>query len=65
MALVATPRTLFWQAMRHALADNNARQAIERVCEGAPQSASLLRRIDVVLWMEAQSGRTAAAEAER
>lgn len=48
------PRSeLFWVSMYDELADESRRTAIADVCRIAPPHVSLLRRIDVALWMAA------------
>lgn len=45
---------LFWVSMHDELSDPQRRQTISEVCEGAPPTVSLLRRIDVALWRAAK-----------
>ncbi|MGO9031791.1 DUF6308 family protein [Mycobacterium sp.] len=47
------PKGLFWVTMHDQLADSARRQTIAEVCDNAPPGVSLLRRIDVALWMDA------------
>lgn len=49
--LLQPKKDLFWLTMHHELADPERRKAIEGVCDNAPSHVSLLRRIDVALWM--------------
>lgn len=51
--LLKSPDGLFWVTMYDELADESRRTAISEVCESAPPHVSLLRRIDVALWMAA------------
>jgi hypothetical protein len=44
---------LFWASMYEELKDEERREAIAKVCRAAPDHVSLLRRIDVALWMAA------------
>ncbi|MEW5812234.1 MAG: DUF6308 family protein [Actinomycetota bacterium] len=44
---------LFWVSMHDELSDESRRRTISRVCRHAPPHVSLLRRIDVALWMAA------------
>lgn len=44
---------LFWVSMLDELKDEERREVIEKVCRVAPNHVSLLRRIDVALWMAA------------
>lgn len=41
----------FWEPLREVLADERRRSTIEDVCSIAPDHVTLLRRIDVALWM--------------
>jgi hypothetical protein len=51
---ILAPRDeLFWVSMYDELKDDERRDVIERVCQNAPPYISLLRRIDVALWMAA------------
>lgn len=43
----------FWMSMWDELSDESRRATVARVCAGAPTDVSLLRRIDVALWMAA------------
>jgi Family of unknown function (DUF6308) len=54
--LLHPPRGGFWTAMHEQLLDEDRRQAISEVCKAAPDGVSLLRRIDVALWMHATQG---------
>ncbi|BCO62333.1 DUF6308 family protein [Mycobacterium intracellulare] len=51
--LLVPPKGQFWANMHDQLADKVRRQTIEEVCAAAPSGVSLLRRIDVALWMHA------------
>jgi Family of unknown function (DUF6308) len=51
--LLKPPRGKFWVTMHDQLSDPTRRQTIADVCETAPDGISLLRRIDVALWMYA------------
>ncbi len=51
--LLKPPRGRFWAGMQEQLSVEVRRQAIAEVCEVAPDGVSLLRRIDVALWMHA------------
>jgi Family of unknown function (DUF6308) len=55
--LLNPPRGTFWTIMYEQLLDDGRRQAIGDVCKAAPDRVSLLRRIDVALWMHATQGR--------
>lgn len=44
----------FWVPMRNQLADAERRQKIVDVVSCAPDNVTLLRRIDVALWMHAK-----------
>lgn len=46
-----TPTTDYWTAFRAILVNDGTRQHIERITSVAPPHVSLLRRMDVVLWM--------------
>jgi hypothetical protein len=46
----------FWLTMRDQLADEGRRQVIAEACADAPAEVTLLRRIDVALWMGAKHG---------
>ena len=50
------PRGRFWVTMYDQLSDEGRRQKIAAVCSTAPAEVSLLRRIDVALWMHATQG---------
>jgi hypothetical protein len=50
------PRGRFWVMMYDQLSDEGGRQKIAKVCFAAPADVSLLRRIDVALWMHATQG---------
>ena len=52
-SLLAPPRRRFWMTMHEQLSDEARRRTITEVCATAPDDASLLRRIDVALWMHA------------
>ncbi|WP_131812627.1 DUF6308 family protein [Mycolicibacterium peregrinum] len=45
------PKARFWQSLRDELSDPTRRFAIAAACRSAPPNVSLLRRIDVALWM--------------
>jgi hypothetical protein len=47
------PKGTFWLTMPDQLADEGHRQKVADACANAPQDVSLLRRIDVALWMYA------------
>jgi Family of unknown function (DUF6308) len=47
------PKGRFWVTMYDQLVDDSRRQTIADVCTCAPDTVSLLRRIDVALWMHA------------
>lgn len=51
--LLKPPKSGFWVAMYDQLVDSERRRIITEVCEAAPEGVSLLRRIDVALWMHA------------
>lgn len=51
--LLEPPKNRFWVTMHDQLTDEPRRQTIAEVCTGAPRGVSLLRRIDVALWMHA------------
>lgn len=51
--LIKPPTSQFWISMWDELSDESRRTAITQVCAGAPADVSLLRRIDVALWMAA------------
>lgn len=51
--LLQPPPNRFWVTMRNQLTDEARRRTIDDVCIGAPRRVSLLRRIDVALWMHA------------
>ena len=51
--MLAPRDELFWVSMYDVLKDNERRNVIERVCGAAPAHISLLRCIDVALWMAA------------
>ncbi len=44
----------FWGAMHDQLSDDERRSLIAGVCDNAPADVSLLRRIEVALWMYAR-----------
>jgi hypothetical protein len=44
---------MFWVSMHDELSDESRRATIEQICRVAPPHVSLLRRIDVALWMAA------------
>jgi hypothetical protein len=50
------PTGRFWVTMYDHLSDESRRQKIAKVCSTAPAEVSLLRRIDVALWMHATQG---------
>ena len=50
------PSGRFWVTMYDQLCDEGRRQKIAAVCCTAPAEVSLLRRIDVALWMHATQG---------
>lgn len=50
------PSGRFWVTMYDQLSDEARRQKIAKVCSTAPAEVSLLRRIDVALWMHATQG---------
>jgi len=47
------PDGLFWVKLHDELADESRRAAIARACRAAPPQVSLLRRVDIALWMAA------------
>ena len=51
--LLKPPKGQFWGAMYDELSDERRRSSIAEVCANAPEEVSLLRRIDVALWMHA------------
>lgn len=51
--LLGAPDGFFWVSMYDELIADDRRRAIENVCRNAPSHVSLLRRIDVALWMAA------------
>lgn len=51
--LLKPPPDLFWATMHDHLRDAERRKTIAEVCTTAPDGVSLLRRIDVALWMHA------------
>jgi hypothetical protein len=51
--LLKPPSGRFWVPMYDLLSDESRRQKIANVCTTAPAEVSLLRRIDVALWMHA------------
>jgi Family of unknown function (DUF6308) len=51
--LLRPPKGQFWLAMYDQVADDRRRATIEEVCANAPDEVSVLRRIDVALWMHA------------
>jgi len=51
--LLRPPKGKFWVTMHDQLSDESRRRTITDVCDCAPDSISLLRRIDVALWMHA------------
>ena len=50
------PKGRFWVTMHDHLSDDGRRKNIEEVCSTAPAEVSLLRRIDVALWIYATQG---------
>ena len=50
------PKERFWVTMYDHLSDESRCQKIAKVCSTAPAEVSLLRRIDVALWMHATQG---------
>lgn len=56
--LLKPPRGGFWASMYEQLSVDARRRAIADVCEVAPHGVSLLRRIDVALWMYATRSRS-------
>lgn len=54
--LLAPPRDQFWLTMHDQVVDEARREVIAGVCAVAPQGVSLLRRIDVALWMDLTTG---------
>ncbi|OBF46889.1 DUF6308 family protein [Mycolicibacterium monacense] len=52
-AMLEPAEGLFWVSMLDELKDAERREVIEKVCRSAPAHVSLLRRIDVALWMAA------------
>ena len=55
--LLDPPRGGFWTGMHEQLSNEARRRTVAEVCEGAPDGVSLLRRIDVALWMHATQHR--------
>jgi hypothetical protein len=53
MGLLKPPKGKFWITMHDQLVNDSRRQAIAEVCDCAPDGVSLLRRVDVALWMHA------------
>lgn len=51
--LIQPPLTRFWISMWDELSDDSHRASITEICANAPADVSLLRRIDVALWMAA------------
>lgn len=51
--LLQPPTSRFWISMWDELSDESRRTTVAQVCAGAPADVSLLRRIDVALWMAA------------
>jgi hypothetical protein len=51
--LLQPPKGRFWVSMWDELSDSSRRVAIAEICRYAPPAVSLLRRIDVALWMAA------------
>ena len=49
--LLRSPQELFWVTLCDELSDEHRRATIADVCHAAPPHVSLLRRIDVALWM--------------
>ena len=52
-SLVRPPTSQFWISMWDELSDESRRATVTQVCADAPADVSLLRRIDVALWMAA------------
>lgn len=55
--LIQPPTSRFWISMWDELSDESRRATVAQVCAGAPADVSLLRRIDVALWMAASQHR--------
>jgi hypothetical protein len=55
--LLQPPPTQFWISMWDELSDDSRRASIADSCANAPVDVSLLRRIDVALWMAATQHR--------
>jgi hypothetical protein len=53
-AVLQPPGGWFWVPMRNQLADPGRRKKIASVVSCAPDNVTLLRRIDVAVWMHAQ-----------
>ena len=51
--LLQPPTSRFWVSMWDELSDESRRVTVAQVCADAPADVSLLRRIDVALWMAA------------
>jgi hypothetical protein len=51
--LLKPPEGLFWLSLYDELSDESCRAAIAQACTSAPPHVTLLRRIDVALWMAA------------
>lgn len=47
------PDGLFWVSLHDELSEESCRAAIAQACKSAPPWVSLLRRIDVAMWMAA------------
>lgn len=52
----------FWEPMRDLLVNQDIRKVIEATCSIAPPNVTLLRRIDVALWMHATQDLTVASD---
>lgn len=55
-SVLKPPEKRFWVTLYDQLADESRRQRIADVCDCAPDNVTLLRRIDVALWMHATQG---------
>lgn len=55
--ILQPPKQEFWVTMHDQLSDEKRRSLIAEVCNNAPDNVSLLRRIDVALWMHVKTRR--------
>lgn len=56
--LVQRPNGKLWEPMHDLLSDTATRTELQRLTDGAPPHVTLLRRIDVALWLEADRRRS-------